>query len=199
MHRPTAMPSSSEATACPEDGGIGAQCCPASSPPLPGMMLHYVRSAVCHGRNERLLHPATPAGLCTMLLRPACAAEGRSREPCSGRPTCPARWVGRRRRWVRMCAIPAVVEPQLRAGGRIAWRLLIPLPQLGCTLHPAHTLQTASRGEGGGAGKFGVYPGSSTFDLVKANAAAVQQLASGPAASCSKQGPPAAVPCADKG
>ncbi len=60
-------------------------------------------------------------------------------------------------------------------------------------------MQTASRGEGGGAGKFGVYPGSSTFDLVKANAAAVQQLASGPASSCSKEGPAAAGPCADKG
>lgn len=59
--------------------------------------------------------------------------------------------------------------------------------------------QTASRGEGGGAGKFGVYPSSSTFQLVKANAAAVQQLAAGTAPGCSKEGAPPAGSCADKG
>ena len=62
-------------------------------------------------------------------------------------------------------------------------------------------LQTASAGEGGGAGRFGIYPSDSTFSLIKANAAAVQQLYSGPAPSgtCSKKGPAAAGACANKG
>ncbi|PRW59651.1 nitrilase 2 isoform A [Chlorella sorokiniana] len=87
-------------------------------------------------------------------------------------------------------AVYDAVESSLRSGGALKgamfWQAYVPG-------------QTASRGEGGGAGKFGVYPGSSTFDLVKATAAAVQQLSSGPASSCSKEGPPAAGPCADKG
>lgn len=53
--------------------------------------------------------------------------------------------------------------------------------------------QTASPGEGGGAGKDGVYAGSSTFDLAKANAATTQALAAGKAAKCTKKAPPAAT------
>lgn len=71
------------------------------------------------------------------------------------------------------------------------------------TLHRLRALpllQTASKGEGGGAGKLGVYPDSSTFALVKQNAAAVQQLASAASGgACSKAGSAAAPPCADKG
>ena len=62
-------------------------------------------------------------------------------------------------------------------------------------------MQTASAGEGGGAGRFGIYPSDSTFFLIKANAAAVQQLYSGPAPSgtCSKKGPAAEGACANTG
>jgi hypothetical protein len=49
--------------------------------------------------------------------------------------------------------------------------------------------QTASKGEGGGAGQFGVYEADSTFSIVKENAAATQRLYSGPASRCSKKGP----------
>ncbi|KAL4425642.1 hypothetical protein ABPG75_009658 [Micractinium tetrahymenae] len=60
--------------------------------------------------------------------------------------------------------------------------------------------QTASAGEGGGAGQFGIFPSDSTFKLVQANAAAVQQLAAGqPLGQCSARGPAAAPACADKG
>ena len=76
-------------------------------------------------------------------------------------------------------------------------RPLAPLPHRCCCPCPP---QTASRGEGGGAGQFGVYPDSPAFQLVKANAAAVQRLAGAAAAgACSPKGAPAAPPCADKG
>lgn len=61
-------------------------------------------------------------------------------------------------------------------------------------------LQTASAGEGGGAGEFGIYPSDPTFKLVQANAATVQQLAGGPPlGQCSPKGTAAAPACADKG
>lgn len=92
------------------------------------------------------------------------------------------------------CTAAAQWEVAVRGSSSLRGSPNQPLPRL-ALLPP----QTASRGEGGGAGKFGVYPGSSTFDLVKAKAAAVQGLSSGSAGSCSKQGSPTAPPCADKG
>eukprot|EP00887_Chlorella_sp_A99_P006508 scaffold3.g6508.t1 len=59
--------------------------------------------------------------------------------------------------------------------------------------------QTASDGEGGGAGKFGVYPDSSTFQLVKANAAAVAQLSARAVTQCSKLAAPLALPACSPG
>ncbi|KAL4437982.1 hypothetical protein ABPG77_004203 [Micractinium sp. CCAP 211/92] len=83
------------------------------------------------------------------------------------------------------------VEASLRARGPLKGALFWQLYAPG---------QTASAGEGGGAGQFGIYPSDATFKLVQANAAAVQQLAAGPPlAQCSPGGPSAAPACADKG
>lgn len=49
--------------------------------------------------------------------------------------------------------------------------------------------QQASKGEGGGAGQFGIYEGDSAFQLAKDNAKTVQQLYSGQVSTCSKKGP----------
>ena len=89
-------------------------------------------------------------------------------------------------------AVFDAVEASLRSGGPLKgalfWQMLAPG-------------QTASRGEGGGAGQFGVYPGDSTWGLARANAAAVAGLAAARPApgACTPRGPPAAPPCADDG
>ena len=65
--------------------------------------------------------------------------------------------------------------------------------------HATRRMQTASKGEGGGAGRFGVLAGDAAFSQVKANAAAVASLYSRPASPCTPQGLPTAGACADNG
>lgn len=54
--------------------------------------------------------------------------------------------------------------------------------------------ETASKGEGGGPGQFGVYDTDSAFGIVKSNAATVTGLNAGRASSCSKKANIAAIP-----
>lgn len=83
------------------------------------------------------------------------------------------------------------MEASLKAGGPLKGALFWQFYAPG---------QTASEGEGGGSGRFGIYPGDSTFQLIKSNAGAVQQLASAQAlGACSPQGPAPAGPCAQTG
>ena len=59
--------------------------------------------------------------------------------------------------------------------------------------------QTASEGEGGGKGEFGIVNTSSTFGLIKNNAAAVAQLSPRTFSSCSKKAAPLALQDCPKG
>lgn len=54
--------------------------------------------------------------------------------------------------------------------------------------------QTASKGEGGGSGKFGVYEGDAAFGIAKSSAAKSQQLYSGAVSKCSRKANVPSIP-----
>jgi mannan endo-1,4-beta-mannosidase len=76
------------------------------------------------------------------------------------------------------------VEESLRSGGPLKGALFWQLYVDG---------QTASQGEGGGAGEFGVYEGDAAFDIAVANAAVVKELAT-EVTECSSQASPLSLP-----
>lgn len=55
--------------------------------------------------------------------------------------------------------------------------------------------ETASRGEGGGSGRFGLYATDPVFQTIRQNAAATKQLYSAPVGRCSRSAAPAPAPC----
>lgn len=77
---------------------------------------------------------------------------------------------------------PSLPLPSLNLQGSLFWQWYAPG-------------ETASKGEGGGTGRFGLYLSDFLFQQIRANAATTRQLYSARASRCTKKAPPVPAPC----